>query len=325
MATGRDLQLQLVADLVRDAQVQIDKALPPGSVVPQHTDGGHFYGTNGGSVYPSVTGVIGYIKDPSIQQFDKNEALRYVETHLHTVVDNGKIDYLKVIDLLHNAKNASRGVLMDAADIGTQIHDRRERYYQDWIDAGPLKRPDIASYYDLEKDDSRLISAMRALGKFCDEQEYIPVRTEVMVYSDRYQIAGMLDDIGYVNSFIRKGDKNCQHNLWIDGLTTRCDKCSYKRQWQFVLSDLKSSNQFKDSYYYQVALYHLMFVDLVGRKPKRSFILKTSKTDGNYKLEELTNMAQLVAGAKRILAAARAVEKVKELRSGANKKKVIKI
>ena len=314
--------MQLVHDHVKAMRGLIDTALPPGAVVPRHTDGGHFYGVPNGGVYPSVTGVISYVKDPSIQQFDMNEALRYVETHIHTAMVGGEVDFMKVMDVMHEAKKAPKGVLVDAGDIGTKIHDKREEYYQDWIDTG--KRPLIEKYYT-DQDDVRLISGMRALSSFCDDSGYIPIRTEVMVYSDKYRIAGMLDDVGMVNTVIRKGDRACQHELWYEGMKTRCDKCDHKRQWQFCLTDLKSSNQFKDSYYFQVALYIMMFTDLVKVKPERSFILKVSKTDGRYSTEELTKMPQLVAGAKKVIAAAEAVEKVKQLRKKSNAKQVIVI
>jgi len=323
MSTGRDQQQKLVLDKVHEVQKAIDTALPPGAVVPRHTDQGHFYGVPSGNVYPSVTGIIGYVKDPSIQQFDMNEALRYVEKHIPDTVVDGELDLFKVMDMLHEAKKAPRGILMDAADIGTQIHDRREKYYQDWIDTDT--RPDITQYYDVNQDDIRLISAIRALGKFCDEHEYIPIRCEMLVYSDKYQIAGTLDDLGMVNTIIRKGDKKCQHDLFYDAYNTRCMKCDLKRVWQVCLTDLKSSNQFKDSYYLQVALYQMMFVDLTGVKPKRNFILKTDKKDGHYKIEELKKMPSLIANAKRVIMAAQAMGKVKEIRKQSNAKKVISI
>jgi len=322
MSSGKLQQDELVQTRIAEIQAIIDKTLPPGAVVPRHTDAGHFYGVPSGGVYPSVTGIISYVKDPSIQQFDMNEALRFVEKHLHECVVEGDLDYMKVMDVLYNAKYASKGVLMDAADIGTQIHDRREQYFQDWID--DKKRPDIHDYWG-DGDDIRLVSAMRALGQFCDESGYIPIRTEVLVYSDKYKLAGQLDDLGMVNTVIRKGDKDCDHNLWHNGMSTRCDKCDMKRQWHFCLTDLKSSNQFKDTYYLQVALYGMMFVQLTGLKPERNFILKVSKTDGRYKTEELKKMRQLVAGAKKIILAAQAVQKVKEIRKGSNAKTIQRI
>jgi len=325
MNNGLDKQKQLVADLVLDVQTRIDNALPPGAVVPRHTSAGHFYGVPSGGIYPSVTGVLGAFKDPSIQQFDMNEALRYVEAHLPSTVVNGKLDLLAVADMLYNAKSASRGIFMDAADIGTQIHDRREKYYQDWIDAGPWQRPPIENYYDINQDDVRLISAIRALGLFCDEHQYIPIRCEMLVYSDKYKLAGTLDDLGMVNTIVRKGDKNCVHQLIHNGEDTRCFNCDHKRSWQLALTDLKSSNQFKDSYFLQVAIYQMMFVDLTGVKPERNFILKTSKEGGKYQLEELKKMPRLIAAAKRVIMASGAIQTVKELRKDSNTKETIKI
>lgn len=323
MSSGKQAQHALVLNRIADIQATIDTALPPGAVVPRHTDAGHFYGVPSGGVYPSVTGVIQYVKDPSIQQFDMNEALRYVEKHLHTCVTDGDLDYMKVMDMLYAAKKAPRGVLMDAADIGTQIHDRREKYFQDWIDQG--QKPLLVNYYSIDTDDARLVSAMLALGKFVDNSGYIPIRTEVLVYSDQYELAGQLDDLGMINTVVRKGDPDCQHDFWYEGMKTRCIKCDRKRVWQFCLTDLKSSNQFKDSYYLQVALYGMMFTHLTGLKPERNFILKVSKTDGQYKTEELRYMPQLVANAKRVIVAAKAAQKVKELRKISNAKKVISI
>jgi hypothetical protein len=167
MPIGREAQQQLVLKRIVEIRERIDNVLPPGAVVPRHTEEGHFYGVPSGKVYPSVTGVISYVKDQSIQQFDMNEALRYVEKHLHSCVSDGDLDYMKVMDVLYEAKKAPRGVLMDAADIGTKIHDRREKYYQAWIDSGV--RPEISTFYSMTTDDFRLISAMRALSKFCDE------------------------------------------------------------------------------------------------------------------------------------------------------------
>jgi hypothetical protein len=319
----QDVQKSMVMHEVKDIARRIDLSLPPGAVVPRHTGDGHFYQVPGGNVYPSVTGVISVIKDRSIQNFDMNEAMRYVEANIQKCVVDGKLDMMETIDLLHNAKKASRNILKDAGDIGTQIHDRREEYFQDWIDTEA--RPPISDYIK-EDDDPRLKSAMRALNVFCDETEYIPIRTEVMVYSDKYGLAGMLDDIGIINTLVRKGDSKCQHtNIFYDGFKTRCMDCDMKKEWQVCMMDLKSSNQFKDSYYYQVSIYYMMFEALTGIKTDRNFILKVSKDNGKYKTEELTNMRSLVSGAKKIIAAADAVDKVKDLRKKSNAPKVLKI
>jgi len=318
----KETQLNEVHLLATAVATQIDEKLPPGAVTPRHTGDGHFYGVPSGNVYPSVTGVISVIKDRSIQNFDMNEAMRYVEANIKGCVVDGSLDMMKTIDLLHNAKKASRNIFKDAGDIGTQIHDRREEYFQQWIDTG--SRPSIFDYIK-EDDDPRLKSGMRGVSLFCDETEYIPIRTEVMVYSDRYKLAGMLDDIGIINTVKRKGDRNCAHDLLYEQYITRCIKCDMKKAWEVCMMDLKSSNQFKDSYYYQVSIYYMMFKEITGLITDRNFILKVSKDNGKYKTEELTNMRSLVAGAKKIIAAADAVDKVKDLRKTSNAPNVLQI
>jgi hypothetical protein len=322
MSSTKSRQAVRIAQLYEETAIKIDKALPPGSVVPRHTADGHFYGVPSGGVYPSVTGIISYVKDPSIQLWQMNEALRYVEAHLEDCVVSGELDMLKTIDLLHNAKKAPTVGLNDASNVGRDIHDRREVYFQKWIDT--KSRPPLADFLKPD-DDPRLTSAMRALSRFCDETGYVPIRTEVMVYSDKYKLAGMLDDIGLINTVKDKGSMGCPHDLQYNELKTWCTLCTMKKEWEVCLSDLKSSNQFKDSYFYQVALYYMMFNELTGIKMKRNFILKISKDNGNYKIEELKNMHRLVAGAKKIILAAEAVERVRNIRKKSNAPKVLEI
>jgi hypothetical protein len=69
----------------------------------------------------------------------------------------------------------------------------------------------------------------------------------------------------------------------------------------------------------------MMFENLTGIKTDRNFILKVSKDNGKYKTEELTKMRNLVAGAKKIIAAAAAVDKVKDLRKTSNAPNVLQI
>jgi len=324
MTLAEESQLKVVMEHVREARRQIDRALPAGSVYPRHTEQGHFYGVPNGQVYPSVTGIISYVKDQSIQTYQMNEALRYVEANFHRLHKDGKFDIMEASTVVYEAKKAPTDAMNNAGDIGRKIHDRREQYFQEWIDNDTLERPDIASYIK-DDDDNRLKSAMRALDKFCADTGYIPVRTEVLVYSDKYKLAGTLDDIGYIKTEKRPFSDACTHSLTYEGLVVRCFSCKGRTDWEFALSDLKSSNQFKDSYFYQVALYFMMFKENTNLKPERSFILKVSKENGTYSLEELENMPSLVAGAKSIIQAADAVEKVKLLRQKSTARPTITI
>ena len=247
-----------------------------------------------GGVYPSVTGKLGYVKDESIQNFAMNEALRYVGEHLHETIVDGKVDMMKAIDLIAEAEKAPTGLLHAAGDIGTRIHDGREKYFQDWIDTG--KRPAISDYVR-DSHDPTYKAGMLGVDKFLDETGYMPIRCEVMVYSDEYEVAGMLDDIGV---------------MWHDD------------QWKLTLMDVKTSNQMKAHYWLQVAMYQMMFSELTGLEPERSIICKVSKDYPSYTLEELQDVDRLKEGVRAVLKVADTMQFIKESRKDAGKT-VIKI
>lgn len=295
LPTTKATEEQLM-DYIRHIRQVIDEALPPGAVVPQHTADGHFYGVPSGGVYPSVTGKLGHIKDESIQNFAMNSALKYIEEHMHETIVDGQVDLIKAIELFDEAKKTPSGLLHAAGDIGSKIHDRREEYFQAWIDSDQVDRPNIRTFIR-EDDDKRLVACMLGLDKFLFETNYIPIRCEVMVYSDKYNIAGMLDDIGIM-----------KHN----------------GKWVLTLMDLKTSNQMKAHYWLQVAMYHMMFRDLTGLKPKRNIICKVNKDYPEYKLEELAGMPKLIKGAKSVLQTGEVMEFIKEQRKDLGKT-VIKI
>jgi hypothetical protein len=284
--------------LVQDIRVQIDKALPPGAVVPQHTADGHFYGAPSGNVYPSVTGKLSAVKDESIQNWNMNEALRFVEQNLKRVIQNGEVHIPSAIDLFAEAQRVPKGLLHAAGDIGTQVHDRREKYFQAWIDSGKVTgwRPNVREFIT-DADDPRIICGMIALDKFLTDTGYIPIRTEVMVYSDKYKVAGMLDDIGLM-----------LHNGY----------------WKLTLMDVKTSNQMKAHYWLQVALYHMMFKDLVGLKPEVNMILKLNKDVPVYNVEFIQSIGRVVAGAKNVLKVSDTMDFIKSKRKN-NGKTVVKI
>jgi hypothetical protein len=263
---------QYVSDM-RDA---IDRALPPGAVVPQHTSEGHFYGVPSGAVHSSVTGKLNAVKDESIQNWTMNLAVQFVEDNIPRIIrDDGGIDLIKAAELFDSARKHPRLALQAAGDIGTQVHDRREKYFQYWIDSNVITgiRPPI-SLFMKKDDDPRLTAGMLALDKFLEKTGYIPIRTEVMVYSDKYEVAGMLDDIGIM-----------KHN----------------GKWRLTLLDLKTSNQMKAHYWLQVALYHMMFKEITGITPAVNCILKVNKEYPTYTLEIISNMRRVVSGAKNVL------------------------
>lgn len=286
-----------IALYVRQVRELIDQALPAGSVVPQHTADGHFYGVPSGAVYPSVTGKLNAVKDESIQSWSVNQAVSYIENNLPATVVDGKVHLVRAAELFDAAKKEPRVQLRAAGDIGTQVHDRREQYFQHWIDSDVIDTRPHMSLFMRPDDDPRLTAGLLALDKFLNDTGYIPIRTEVMVYSNKYKVAGMLDDIG----LMRNG-----------------------KNWSLTLLDLKTSNQMKAHYWLQVALYNMMFKDITGLKPHHNIILKVSKDLPEYKIEEISEMHRVIAGAKHVLQVYDTMEFIKAKRKNIGKT-VVKI
>ena len=263
----------------------INEKIPIGSITTDHDDTGHYYKV-GSERYSSVTTKLQILKDKSLNNYQTNRAIDY----LFDIWD--KVDKNNLQHHLYIASKQSSMILNDAGDIGSVIHDSREKYFRDWIDTG-IRPSDVLKYIEPSRYDIRAVSALRALSKFIDENNYVPIETELMVWDSKLRVAGMLDDIGFMNG-------------------------------KFVLMDLKSSNQFKDHYFFQVALYYSMFKKLTGLRPSKCYILKVSKTDGTYKLEDLKQPAKLAQYAKYVVRVTDGINFIKSIRKD-NQKKVIKI
>ncbi len=313
---------------------QILDALPEGFVMPEHSERGHWYRVNdldhGTPLYPSVTGKLQILKDEGLANWKMNKALEHVLQHWT------EFNELNIFDHIEKASQISTDIFHDAGDIGTTIHSIRERIFDQWIATG-VRPGDFQSFITDDIRDIRAVSAIAALEKFCIEHNYRPIITEFMVYSHKWQTAGQLDDIGLMNIEIRPGTPGCDHlNNDVFGSRRsciisdpdknfdRCMRCGAKWKVVLVLLDLKTSNRFKDHYFFQVAMYYAMFRKLTGLKPDHAFILKVSKENRTYALEELKRPATIAAYANHVLKANDGLKFIKTLRKD-NQKKVITI
>lgn len=305
---------------------RIHTAIPTGRVIPAHTDRGHFYEIHEQEkdvvTYPSVTGKLGMLKDDSIKNFQTNRAMDYVFAHWKQFTDD------TVMEHIDHAKRAGIIERDQAGHIGKEIHDYREAYFSDWINTG-IRPTDIRSYIPPDKHDIRAVSALRAMDKFIDDYEYIPVVCELFVYSHKWKTAGTLDDIGIVNWPLKnRGPREgCRHNLFYDKEKNygRCIHCEYKYRKRLALMDLKTSNQFKDHYFLQVAMYWDFFKALVPNVYlEKALILKTSKENGTYKIEDLKHPNKIATSAKNMLRAMNGIDNIKSIRKD-NQKHVLEI
>jgi hypothetical protein len=316
-------------------------ALPPGLVVSEHTEREHFYRINithkglatdpsADPLYPSVTGKLQILKDEGLTNFKMNRALEYIFANYPKFTDANIMEHIAA------AERMPADIFEDAGDVGTRIHDIREAIFKKWIETG-IRPVDFSSFIPEGDPDIRVGSAVAALQKFCEEKRYIPIATELKVYSHKYKVAGTLDDLGLMAEQIREGTKECDHKS--DGLygtretviiphetknTDACMRCGAKWKWLFVLMDVKTSNRFKDSYFIQVAMYFDMLRKLTGLKPERCFILKLSKEDRTYKVEDLKEPVKIARHIKDIIRINEGLEFIKLLRKD-NQRKVLTI
>lgn len=293
----------------------INEKLPEGSVIPDHDEKGHFYKVpHLNARYPSVTGKLQILKDPSIMKFNTNRAIDYVFAHWKEFTDEN------VMDHLYNASNAGASIFKEAGDIGTEIHECREGYFKALIDTPRAWNEDTPDFKQFIKEpyvtDGRFYAAMGGINKFVRENYYRPLATEMYVYSKELGLAGQLDDIGVMWKVVRKGRADCEHEIMQGAKPTiwRCFNCEWKAKDVFVMLDLKTSNQFKDHYFFQVALYHYMFRKIVGIKPDMCFILKPSKEHPTYSIETMYQIGWLERGAKHVLKVNDALELIKKQR-----------
>jgi len=254
--------------------------LPADLVVPEHSNLGHFYRVHG-KLLPSVTGALKLLKDESLQNWKVNTACQYILEHADRA---STLESLA--ELIVEAKRQPQEIFTDAGSVGTDIHSYREQYFSEWIvtNKKPAKTTD---FIPADENDIRAISAMRALQKFVDDYDYVPIACEVRVYSEKYNLAGSLDDIGFLGGEL--GD--------------------------LVILDLKSSNYLHDIYWKQVAMYYMMFKENTGLKPKKCYILQVSKINGTYKLEEIKQIHKVVNGCKALFKVNACMEMIKNARA----------
>ncbi len=318
----------------QEIRARIDEMLPAWKCVARHNDRGHFYEvretslTEKGPIYPSVTGKLQILKDEGLINYKMNRAIEYVFANYKKFTDEN------VMEELDKASRVSQDILADAGDIGTVVHNCREDIFNEWIKTG-VRPADFLKFLPEVECDVRAISAVRALQKFCEETGYIPVKCELLVFSHSMKTAGTLDDLGLMPKVYREGDPSCRHVgqslfnnaesciLFDDKGFGRCLHCDYKMRYQFVLMDLKTSNQFKDHYFFQVSIYWKMLVKILGSAwaPERCFILKVSKEDGTYKIEDLKKHQKLAQYAEYMIRTNEGVEFIKSLRKD-NQRKV---
>ena len=225
-----------------------------------------------GIKYPSVTGRLQILKDPGLMNWKMNRALETVREKWKPEQGYSQ----ELIDaILVEAKATPQLEFEGAGSIGTRIHDYRQRNFQAMIDGH------FGVWYVIDGE-STVQSGCRAVRKFIEETKYQPLACEFYLADDKLGIGGTGDDFGILNG-------------------------------KQTFLDVKSSNiGDKDSYFYQVALYVLMFERLYGIRVQDTKILHVSKTDGTYKLIDIPDIRKRIKESKQIIKVSSFLESLRQ-------------
>lgn len=277
-------------------------------VKPAHEENkGHFYiSPTTGEKYHSVTFFTSFIRDPALGLWRMNKALEFVKENLRRIDSFTEARLPGGVDLFEQAKQAPESEFLLAGSIGTAVHKWREEFFKAWIEMEVCQIPDAEiDAWPLPKDAApEVISGCRAIKKFLKETGYIPVACELALVDDELKVGGTIDDLGVF--------PNKEKIYMTEGEFTGSYKIKYNPYLGFV--DLKTSNQGKKpAYAYQVrGFYQRMIWKTFKVKPKKTYILHTSKENGSYDLIDLTNMSFLEKSIKNLVQMSRDYDTVTE-------------
>lgn len=264
----------------------IKEKLPPSLVIPEHDTYGHHYRfmpTN--KVYDSVTTKTAILDNPRLKRWAANLAVEYIDRNWHLITPANKDDHYKAATLAHEDE------LNDAGDIGTQGHHAIERYLKRWIETN-IQPPDIRKF--ILGEDSRLWAITRSAEMFCNDFNFIPIASEVLVASPKYQFAGTLDCLAVLLKEVEAGNlplefsqHKCELGMWSPMAKKakywQCSECNKVVEPVFAIVDWKTSNSVdKPEYAMQVSAYYHALWELTGLKPKELIIVQLDKYKAKY-------------------------------------------
>ena len=236
------LQIQKLRQKIKDLVPQDRLVLLPGEF--------HVYqDPNTGIEFKSATTKLKVINNPIFQNWRGNRMLEKYD-ELIPQIKAGQITQDEAIKI---AKTWPEEVFAKAGERGTAVHNYIHLYFSDWI--RKEERPgSIIAYVDgslgqpVEKDYA-IWSALRCAEEWIIKSGFIPLASEIRVWSVKYKEAGTLDAIGIIGNDI-------------------------------VLIDWKTANELRDDYWLQIGCYYRCFVELTKILPKYGVIIKLDKEQG---------------------------------------------
>lgn len=265
---------------------QIIQTIIPQTQLQINPDTNTYINTVNGVEYTRVTQTLSVINNPIYQSWRMNRALDYLYEHQNEPIKE---------ELYKKAKEFPEELFKQAGERGNKIHALIDKFLREIIGntisiKSPLALVD-GTIGPPEKDFA-VWSALRSFDTWQKETKFEPIASELRVWSDKYHIAGTIDAMGLIND-------------------------------ELTLCDWKTSNQFRDDYFLQVAAYWGMFVGLTRYRPKKCIIVKLDKEQGIPKTEVVLNPRQIFKNYLVIKKMYDAIKETHEARKNQSTKNVV--
>lgn len=221
--------------------------------VPGHV----YYSPNTGAEFLSVTTKLHIISNPIFANWRMNRALEFLfDNHDEITKENLK-------EWVDKAKAYPEEQFKAAGTFGTKVHAYIHSYFTQWI-LDNRQPNSILQFIDGTKGekekDFRVWSALRSLEAWVKRNDYIPLASEIIVWSERYHVAGTMDNVG-VDKTGKVGFPDC-----------------------------KTSNNFSDNYHAQLGAYYGCFYELTKIRGEWGKIVKLDKERGMPEEELVDNL-----------------------------------
>ena len=206
---------------------------------------GHIYISPAtGAEFLSVTTKLHIISNPIFQNWRMNRALEFIFDNHEEINKDNLTDWIK------KAKEYPEQQFKAAGAFGTLTHSYIHLYFTQWM-LDNRQPASILQFIDgtrgQREQDFRVWSALRSLEAWINKNTYIPLASEIIVWSERYHVAGTMDNVGI-------------------------DKTG-----KVGFPDWKTSNNFSDNYHCQLGAYYGAFYERTKIRGEWGKIVKLDK------------------------------------------------
>ena len=263
-------------------------------VIPCHTADAHFYKREDtGRLAASVTTKLSFVAKPYLQTWYVTKAIDHVHENLDRLLAGDK-------GVLTEAGSAAVRSRDRSADIGTSAHDAFDKNLTRWLQGGT--RPDSA-VTDINalcqekgvEPRGEEIAACRSYDKFLDENEIIPLASEIRVWYEEGKdcYAGSVDAV-FLNLTVhkgREGDKDHAHDYTAQAGGIWWCACGRETEPKLILNDWKTSNTIrgKDDYALQSVAYAQAIEKATGLKFDGIWVIRFNKKYADYEICAVTD------------------------------------